>query len=58
MKHLKYCQKCNRYTLKSVCTECNEPSIMNKPAKFSPEDPYGAYRRAAKLELLEKRGLL
>jgi H/ACA ribonucleoprotein complex subunit 3 len=58
MKHLRYCQNCNKYTLKLNCPECNAASIINKPAKFSPEDPYGSYRRAAKLELLEKRGLL
>jgi H/ACA ribonucleoprotein complex subunit 3 len=58
MKHLRYCENCHKYTLKSNCPECNSLSIIRKPAKFSPEDPYGAYRRAAKLELLEKRGLL
>jgi len=58
MKHLRYCENCYTYTLKSNCSVCNAATIIKKPAKFSPEDPYGSYRRAAKLELLEKRGLL
>jgi len=42
-----YCKKCNKYTLKENCS-CGEKAITTKPAKFSPEDKYGEYRRIAK----------
>jgi len=56
MKHIKKCAECKRYTLKEEC--CSKPTIMPKPAKFSPEDPYGSYRRTAKQERLKERGLI
>jgi H/ACA ribonucleoprotein complex subunit 3 len=42
-----YCKKCDKYTLKETCS-CGEKAITTKPAKFSPEDKYGKYRRIAK----------
>lgn len=50
MKHILYCQKCKAYTMKQVCPKCGTKTIQKKPAKFSPEDPYGKYRRKAKKE--------
>lgn len=38
------CSKCGKYTMNSCCGECLSP----KPAKWSPEDKYGKYRRAYK----------
>ena len=52
------CPKCNKYTLKSECDECKVTTLTTIPAKYSPEDPYGNYRREAKREDLKKKGLL
>lgn len=56
MKHILKCSVCGKYTLKEVC--CEKKTINPKPMKYSPQDPYGAYRREAKRLELEKRGLL
>ncbi|WP_406660757.1 RNA-protein complex protein Nop10 [Methanolobus sp. ZRKC3] len=42
------CGNCGRYTLESICPKCSSPAADPKPAKFSPKDPYGKYRRLAK----------
>ena len=42
------CPKCKDYTLKKTCLNCNEKTINSKPAKYSPEDKFGKYRRKAK----------
>jgi len=44
--------------LKEICPECNEKTVTTKPAKFSPDDKYGFYRRKVKKEGLIKEGLL
>ena len=49
---LKFCPACNDYTLRDACPRCGGPAKPNRPAKFSPEDHYGEYRR--RLKLLEK----
>jgi H/ACA ribonucleoprotein complex subunit 3 len=49
---LKLCAKCADYTLQDTCPRCGGPAKPNRPAKFSPEDPYGEYRR--KLKLLDQ----
>ncbi len=36
------------YTLSETCPECGAEAINSAPAPFSPEDPYGEYRRALK----------
>jgi H/ACA ribonucleoprotein complex subunit 3 len=36
------------YTLGETCPECDAPAVNSAPAPFSPEDPYGEYRRALK----------
>ncbi|MAG78116.1 ribosome biogenesis protein [archaeon] len=41
-----YCVKCKKYTLKLEC--CGKKTITTRPAKFSPEDKYGKYRRIYK----------
>ena len=43
--------------MKEVC-KCGAKTEPNKPAKYSPEDKYGAYRRKAREEQLRERGLL
>ncbi|WP_292520274.1 RNA-protein complex protein Nop10 [Methanoculleus sp.] len=37
-----------RYTLSPVCPACGRPSRPAHPARFSPEDRYCNYRRAAR----------
>ena len=54
MKHILKCDKCGKYTLSSCCGS----TFMPKPAKFSPEDAYGKYRRQVKFESLKEKNLL
>ena len=46
-KEILKCPICKKYTIKKLhCTE----TISVKPAKFSPEDKFGIYRRKYKKE--------
>jgi H/ACA ribonucleoprotein complex subunit 3 len=45
---LKRCTKYREYTLKEACPRCGAKALPNRPAKFSPEDQYGEYRRKLK----------
>lgn len=45
------CPKCGEYTLKSACPICREKTVDPTPAKFSPDDPYGIYRRRLKYKV-------
>lgn len=49
---MRRCAKCEAYTLKDTCPECGGKAGDPRPAKFSPEDHYGEYRR--KLKRLSK----
>jgi H/ACA ribonucleoprotein complex subunit 3 len=51
--------QCNEhgYTLGESCPKCGKATARAGPAKYSPEDPYGKYRRALKLEDRQKRGV-
>jgi len=40
------CESCSQYTLKEICPLCGGHAVISKPARFSPDDPYGRYRRA------------
>ncbi len=51
---IKICKTCNIYTLKDKCKKCGRDSTTPHPPKFSPRDPYGAYRRKMKKEFWEK----
>ena len=53
MKRLMKCPDCGTYTLKQECPNCSSSTVSPRPAKYSPEDKYGDYRRRAK-EALEK----
>lgn len=48
--HIYFCKKCNQYTMKRECPECKEEALSTKPAKYSPDDKWGKYRRMAKAE--------
>jgi H/ACA ribonucleoprotein complex subunit 3 len=54
VKALKKCAACLSYTMKDACAKCGGPTISPHPARFSPEDRYGAQRR----ELKRRAGLL
>lgn len=56
--HILKCGKCGKYTLKEKCPACGEDTLQPIPAKYSPEDAYGKYRREVKKEKLEKEGLI
>ena len=40
-----FCKTCADYTLQETCPRCGGKAVQNTPAKFSPEDNYGVYRR-------------
>ena len=42
------CRECGRYTLSQKCPSCGGPTARPDPARYSPEDRYGRYRRALK----------
>ncbi|MCE5296704.1 MAG: RNA-protein complex protein Nop10 [Euryarchaeota archaeon] len=48
---LRKCDTCQEYTLKDLCPRCGKATIVPIPARFSPDDRYGKYRRM----LLAKR---
>ncbi|MBQ6218330.1 MAG: RNA-protein complex protein Nop10 [Methanosphaera sp.] len=45
---MRKCRNCNEYTLQETCPECNEKTGVIFPARFSPQDKYGKYRRMLK----------
>jgi H/ACA ribonucleoprotein complex subunit 3 len=47
------CASCKSYTLRATCPNCSSPTVMAMPAKYSPEDRYGEYRRRLKMEMKE-----
>jgi len=49
-KEIRRCVNCNTYTLTEHCPKCNNKAVSPKPAKFSPEDKFGKYRRRYKQE--------
>jgi len=51
---MRYCTFCTRYTLEEDCPLCGRKTIKAEPARFSPQDIYGEYRRKLKKE--EKYG--
>ena len=56
--HILKCPKCDEYTMHEKCPKCGEKTIPKIPAKYSPEDNYGKYRREAKKEQLKQEGKL
>ena len=43
------CPECNSYTLKEE--HCSAKTVNVNPARYSPEDKYGAYRRIYKKQI-------
>lgn len=58
MRHVMRCQSCSVYTLKETCSNCSSKTIIPRPARYSPEDNYAAYRRKAKEGQLKGKGWL
>ena len=56
-KHILRCTKCGKYTLHEECP-CGGKAQEVKPPRYSPEDPYGDYRRKAKEQAWREQGLL
>lgn len=54
MKILK-CSGCGAYTLKRECKLCGGHALPCAPARYSPKDPYGRYRRLMKKEMEDGR---
>ena len=42
---IRKCPECGRYSLKDKCQDCNSDTVSAHPAKYSPDDRYGKYRR-------------
>ena len=57
MKHILKCQSCNKYTMNATC-KCGSKAVSPGPAKYSPEDKYGSYRRQVKSKDWIKTGYL
>ena len=55
MSQILFCRECKKYTLDKICNKCKQKTIIKKPAKFSPQDRHGEYRR--KLKKINKNGL-
>jgi H/ACA ribonucleoprotein complex subunit 3 len=49
---LRKCPVCEKYTMKTNCDQCEEETKIPKPARYSPEDKYGYYRRKLKKSLM------
>lgn len=48
-RHLmRRCTACDAYTLQASCPHCGGKVEHPQPARYSPEDPYGDYRRRLK----------
>jgi len=45
---IRRCPKDFTYTLDKNCRICGKPTVTAHPARFSPQDHYGKYRRIAK----------
>jgi H/ACA ribonucleoprotein complex subunit 3 len=42
---IRRCPHDRTYTLAMTCPACGAPTVTAHPARFSPEDKYGKYRR-------------
>ena len=51
---IRRCPKCGEYTLKDTC--CGSKTVTAHPAKYSPDDRYGKYRRISVAEEYGENG--
>ncbi|MFO7967525.1 MAG: RNA-protein complex protein Nop10 [Archaeoglobaceae archaeon] len=47
---MRKCRECGAYTLEEVCPKCGAGTFIPVPPRFSPQDPYGKYRRKFRKE--------
>ncbi|MFP3909382.1 MAG: RNA-protein complex protein Nop10 [Halobacteriota archaeon] len=47
---MRKCGGCGTYTLKELCPKCGVSTFNPAPPRFSPQDPYGKYRRKLRKE--------
>ena len=53
---MRRCPACKEYTLAEACPRDGTPTKSPRPAKYSPEDHYGEYRRRLKrLDAAERK---
>ena len=52
---MRKCKSCHSYTLKDKCPKCGGEVGVVFPAKYSPEDKYGKYRRILKKQVFEDK---
>ncbi|MCK5773750.1 MAG: RNA-protein complex protein Nop10 [Thermoplasmata archaeon] len=50
---IRKCPSCDRYTFQQSCSRCEVATQNTFPARFSPQDRFGKYRRMAYLESKE-----
>jgi H/ACA ribonucleoprotein complex subunit 3 len=43
---MRVCRACHQYTLQEQCATCHGAVKQPHPARYSPQDRYGRYRRA------------
>ncbi|MCD4703204.1 MAG: RNA-protein complex protein Nop10 [Methanosarcinaceae archaeon] len=56
MSRFRRCVQCGQYTLKDTCPDCGNRTRDPRPARYSPIDPYGKYRRISKRKgMLDER---
>lgn len=53
---MRKCPKCGRYSTETVCQDCGSQTVIAHPAKFSPDDKYGKYRRISIAEEYGENG--
>ncbi|HJJ41040.1 MAG: RNA-protein complex protein Nop10 [Methanocorpusculum sp.] len=46
--HIRICRIDNIHTLLKICPVCGRETVSVHPARYSPEDRYGRYRRMVK----------
>jgi H/ACA ribonucleoprotein complex subunit 3 len=56
--HILKCTGCGKYSMNEKCPSCGAKTVPPMPAKYSPEDQYGKYRREAKKDALKSKGLI
>ncbi|EEZ93331.1 MAG: H/ACA RNA-protein complex component Nop10p [Candidatus Parvarchaeum acidiphilum ARMAN-4] len=54
MERIRFCSKCNSYTLQKICKNCGSETEINAPQKYSKDETVAYYRRKIKKEYLDK----
>ena len=53
---IRRCPFCGRYSTDAKCKKCNCSTVTAHPAKYSPDDRYGKYRRISVAEEYGENG--